>query len=162
MKDQVLLNKADFSCADYMGVWLLLASGCLHKWYSPDSVSGVYGHLTQQLLQVWTFDETVHFCTGHKTLLPGAEIRTGHFSAYTYSRTDIILFLPSFSRSSWKSTKSQINSPSQMRLLPCLTCNQDNLLQFALSSREVFLFIILQQMEHVFYAKIPSFSSSIP
>lgn len=164
MKDQVLLNKVDFSCADYMGVWLLLTSGCLHKQCSPDCVTGilpipvfVYGHPTQQLLQVWTFDSTVHFCAGRKTsALPGAEIWTGHFLAYTYSRTDTMLFLPSFSQSSWETTKSQINSPSQRRPLPHLTCNQDHLVQFALSSRQVFLFNILQ----VFYAKTPSFSSS--
>lgn len=119
-------------------VWLLLTSGCLHEWCSPDSVSGVlplpaflYEHPTQQLHQVWTFDSTVHFCTGHKTSLPAAEIWTGDFSAYTM---DIILFLPSFSQSSWKTTKSEINFPSQMRLLSCCTCNQDSL-QFALSSR---------------------------
>lgn len=101
MKDQVLLNKADCSCADYVGAWLLLASGCLHKRCSPDCVTGilpmpafVYGHPTQQLLQVWTFDSTIHFYTGQDICTPWC----GNMKRPFFSRTDIILF-PSFFQS---------------------------------------------------------------
>lgn len=71
------------------------------------------------------------FLYGTQDITPWCGNMNRPFFSLHLQQDRLILFLYSFSQSSWKIIKSQINSLSQIRLLPCLKCNLVNLLSAA-------------------------------
>lgn len=127
MKDQVLLHKADFSCADYMESLItarirLPAQAMfpwLGDWCSSDASVCIRAPNTATAPSMnFRFNCPFLYRTQDICTPRCGNMNRSFFFASIYSSTEIILFFPSFSWSSWKTAKSQINSPSQMRPLP--------------------------------------------